>query len=119
MAWCSHGNPLGWRVINAIPTLAAVLVAAGRGNRMSQGTSQAKSQGKNPTAAVPGAYLPLAGKPVIAHSLLSLAALNGMGTLVVVYHPDDHDLASPLQALRMRACGWCRGRCAPIRWRRV
>ena len=88
--------------MNAIPTLAAVIVAAGRGNRMSQGANQRISQVKSPLAAVPKAYLPLAGKPVIAHSLLSLAALNGMGTLVVVYHPDDHDLASPLQALDAR-----------------
>jgi 2-C-methyl-D-erythritol 4-phosphate cytidylyltransferase / 2-C-methyl-D-erythritol 2,4-cyclodiphosphate synthase len=59
-------------------TTAAIIVAAGRGSRMGSD--------------VPKQWLPLAGKPVLAHTL---AAFAGM-PVVLVIHPDDHARAAAL-----------------------
>lgn len=61
-------------------TTAAVVVAAGRGTR-------ARAAGE-----VPKQYLPLAGAPVLAHSLRTLAEHPGVGPIVVVYNPEDAGL---------------------------
>ncbi len=61
-------------------TTAAVIVAAGRGTRVGNG------------GALPKQYLPLAGIPVLAHSLRVLAGHPQVDTAVVVYNLDDADL---------------------------
>ncbi|MBM3602974.1 MAG: 2-C-methyl-D-erythritol 4-phosphate cytidylyltransferase, partial [Alphaproteobacteria bacterium] len=91
MPWYSQENALGLRAMNAIPTHAAVIVAAGRGLRMGQ-----------QAGAVPKAYLPLAGKPVVAHSLQALASLPAMARVIIVHHPDDQDLARFLTTMDER-----------------
>ncbi|MCK5090790.1 MAG: 2-C-methyl-D-erythritol 4-phosphate cytidylyltransferase, partial [Hyphomicrobiaceae bacterium] len=59
---------------------AAVIVAAGRGERA----------GGN--AHVPKQYRPLGGMPVLAHSLCALARSPQIGAIQVVIHPDDRRL---------------------------
>lgn len=61
-------------------TTAAVVVAAGRGTR-------ARGAGE-----VPKQYLPLAGAPVLAHSLRTLAGHPQVDRIVVVYNPEDAGL---------------------------
>src|SRR5689334_16458709 len=61
-------------------TTAAVIVAAGRGTRA------------RAAADVPKQYLPLAGIPVLAHSLRVLASHPQVGAAIVVYNPDDKGL---------------------------
>ena len=61
----------------------ALVVAAGRGTRLG--------------GALPKQYLPLAGKPVLRHSLEALANHRAIDRVRVVYHPDDsahYDAAS-------------------------
>jgi 2-C-methyl-D-erythritol 4-phosphate cytidylyltransferase / 2-C-methyl-D-erythritol 2,4-cyclodiphosphate synthase len=61
----------------------ALVVAAGRGTRLG--------------ATLPKQYLPLAGKPLLRHSLEALAAHPAIDRVRVVYHPDDagrYDVAS-------------------------
>jgi 2-C-methyl-D-erythritol 4-phosphate cytidylyltransferase/2-C-methyl-D-erythritol 2,4-cyclodiphosphate synthase len=58
---------------------AVVVVAAGRGTRAGAGD-------------LPKQYRPLAGTPVLAHSLAAFAGHGGLGPLQVVIHPDDHSL---------------------------
>jgi 2-C-methyl-D-erythritol 4-phosphate cytidylyltransferase / 2-C-methyl-D-erythritol 2,4-cyclodiphosphate synthase len=53
----------------------ALVVAAGRGTRLG--------------ASLPKQYLPLAGKPLLRHSLEALAAHPAIDDMRVVYHPDD------------------------------
>ncbi|MGB3146984.1 MAG: bifunctional 2-C-methyl-D-erythritol 4-phosphate cytidylyltransferase/2-C-methyl-D-erythritol 2,4-cyclodiphosphate synthase [Paracoccaceae bacterium] len=52
--------------------LAIIIVAAGRGTRMGGGLAKQ--------------WRPLAGKPVLAHTL---AAFAGLGRIILVVHPDD------------------------------
>jgi 2-C-methyl-D-erythritol 4-phosphate cytidylyltransferase/2-C-methyl-D-erythritol 2,4-cyclodiphosphate synthase len=61
-------------------TTAAVIVAAGRGARAQRGSE------------VPKQYLPLAGEPVLAHSLRVLAAHPQIDVTLVVISPDDAKL---------------------------
>lgn len=58
-------------------TTAAVIVAAGRGTR-------ARGAGE-----LPKQYLPLAGTPVLGHSLRALTEHPQIGPIVVVYNLDD------------------------------
>lgn len=60
-----------------MPTCIALVVAAGRGTRLG--------------AALPKQYLPLAGKPLLRHSLEALVAHSGIARVRVVYNPDDAD----------------------------
>ena len=62
-------------------TTAAVIVAAGRGSRARTDSDTG--------AAVPKQYQPLAGRPVLAHSLHLLAAHPRISRIVVVYSPAD------------------------------
>ncbi len=55
----------------------ALVVAAGRGARFG--------------GATPKQYLPLAGMPVLRHSLETLRRHPGVGGVRVVFNPDDHD----------------------------
>lgn len=61
-------------------TTAAVIVAAGRGTRANSG------------AEVPKQYLPLAGTPVLAHSLRVLSVHPLIDKALVVISPDDAEL---------------------------
>ncbi|MCA3452421.1 MAG: bifunctional 2-C-methyl-D-erythritol 4-phosphate cytidylyltransferase/2-C-methyl-D-erythritol 2,4-cyclodiphosphate synthase [Rhodobacter sp.] len=61
-------------------TVAAIIVAAGRGTRAG--------------GAVPKQWQPLAGKPVVAHSILAFGGIADHVILVV--HPDDRAFAAPL-----------------------
>jgi 2-C-methyl-D-erythritol 4-phosphate cytidylyltransferase/2-C-methyl-D-erythritol 2,4-cyclodiphosphate synthase len=61
-------------------TVAAIIVAAGRGTRAG-GT-------------VPKQWQQLAGKPVVAHSILAFAGLADL--VILVIHPDDRAFAAPL-----------------------
>jgi 2-C-methyl-D-erythritol 4-phosphate cytidylyltransferase / 2-C-methyl-D-erythritol 2,4-cyclodiphosphate synthase len=56
----------------------ALVVAAGRGTRLG--------------GARPKQYLPLAGRPLLRHSLETLTAHPRVGQVRVVFHPDDRDL---------------------------
>src|SRR5487761_1348187 len=58
-----------------MPSCIALVVAAGRGTRVG--------------AALPKQYLPLAGKPVLRHSLEAFATHPKIGRVRVVYNPDD------------------------------
>lgn len=53
----------------------AIVPAAGVGHRMG--------------SAIPKQYLPLCGKPVIAHTLARIAQIEDLSGLLVVLHPDD------------------------------
>jgi 2-C-methyl-D-erythritol 4-phosphate cytidylyltransferase/2-C-methyl-D-erythritol 2,4-cyclodiphosphate synthase len=62
-------------------TTVAVIVAAGRGARVRGGAG-----------ALPKQYLPLAGAPVLAHSLRVLASHPGLDAVEVVIHGEDRAL---------------------------
>ena len=64
--------------------IAAVIVAAGRGSRARNDSGA--------DGAIPKQYRPLAGRPVLAHSLSLLAAHPRIDRIVVVYSPADADL---------------------------
>ena len=61
-----------------MPSCIALVVAAGRGTRLG--------------GAQPKQYQPLAGRPLLRHSLATLAAHPAVDRVRVVYHPDDRDL---------------------------
>ena len=58
-------------------TVAALIVAAGRGSRAGEG--------------IPKQYRQLQGKPVLARTLWALLSHSGISRTVVVIHPDDRD----------------------------
>jgi len=60
-----------------MPSCIALVVAAGRGTRLG--------------ATLPKQYLPVAGKPLLRHSLDALTAHPGVARVRVVYNPDDAD----------------------------
>ena len=62
-----------------------VVPAAGRGARME--------------AACPKQYLPLNGKPLLAHPLERILAWPGLSGVVVALHPDDERFATLPQAV--------------------
>ena len=64
-------------------TVAAIIVAAGRGTRAG--------------GAVPKQWQQLAGKPVVAHSILAFAGIADL--VILVIHPDDRAFAAPLGVL--------------------
>jgi len=57
----------------------AIVPAAGVGHRMG--------------SAIPKQYLPLCGKPVIAHTLERIAQIEDLSGLLLVLHPDDQQFA--------------------------
>ena len=59
-------------------SVAALIVAAGRGSRAGQG--------------IPKQYRPLQGRPVLARTLAAFVAHPRIGKIVVAIHPDDRDL---------------------------
>lgn len=59
-------------------TIAALIVAAGRGTRAASANSQPKQ------------YTSIGGKPMLAHSIANLSAHSKISTITVVIHPDDH-----------------------------
>ena len=61
-------------------TVAALIVAAGRGTRAAA------------AAGVPKQYAPLAGATVLAHTLRAFASHPGIARVQVVIHPDDMNL---------------------------
>ncbi len=61
-------------------TAVALIVAAGRGARAARDPLQPKQ------------YAPLAGRPVLAHTLAAFDACPAIGAIVVVIHPDDRAL---------------------------
>ena len=61
-----------------MPSCIALVVAAGRGTRLG--------------GARPKQYLPLAGRPLLRHSLEALATHPRIAKTRVVFHPDDRDL---------------------------
>ena len=61
-------------------TVAALIVAAGRGTRAAG------------AAGVPKQYAPLAGATVLAHTLTAFASHPGIARVQVVIHPDDMNL---------------------------
>ncbi len=66
-------------MIGAVST-AAIIVAAGRGLRAGGG--------------VPKQWRPLGGAPVAARALAAFRAAPGIGLVVLVHHPDDHEAAT-------------------------
>jgi 2-C-methyl-D-erythritol 4-phosphate cytidylyltransferase len=66
--------------------VAAVVVAAGRGRRLGRPE--------------PKAFVPVGGRPMLAYSLATLRAVDGVGELVVVLPPgEERDLARRYQDL--------------------
>lgn len=63
------------------PTIAAIIVAAGRGTRAGEG--------------LPKQWRDLCGRPVLAHTIDALRAA-GLGRFVLVIHPDDRGRAEAL-----------------------
>lgn len=62
--------------------ISAVIVAAGRGQRLG--------------ASLPKAYIPLKGKPMLAYSLELFAHCEQISEIIVVIHPDDELLFQKL-----------------------
>src|SRR5579864_3954193 len=60
-----------------MPSCMALVVAAGRGTRLG--------------GARPKQYLPLAGSPLLRHSVATLAAHPAIDRVRVVFHPDDRE----------------------------
>ena len=56
----------------------ALVVAAGRGHRMG--------------GAVPKQYMPLAGRPLLAHTMSTLTKHPGIDAVLATIHPDDRGL---------------------------
>lgn len=61
-------------------TVAALIVAAGRGVRAGR------------AGLAPKQYAPLAGRPVLARTVAAFAAAPAVDSITVVIHPDDRDL---------------------------
>ena len=62
-------------------SIAAIVVAAGRGERARQGEGGGPKQ-----------YAPLKGKTVLDHAVAAFAGHPAIGSVTVVIHPDDHAL---------------------------
>src|SRR5579863_9658947 len=67
-----------WTSFCGMPSCMALVVAAGRGTRLG--------------GARPKQYLPLAGRPLLRHSVGALTAHPAIDRVRVVFHPDDRDL---------------------------
>jgi len=73
-------KPAGWAGSIQEPTVAVVVLAAGSSGRVG--------------ASVNKVYLPLAGRPVVAWSLATLAKLPKLHRLVLVVRPEDRATAT-------------------------
>ena len=69
------------------PTIAAIVVAAGRGTRATPAESPT-------TRSAPKQYVAIGGEPVLTHTLRALLAHPRIAHALVVIHPDDTDLYS-------------------------
>jgi len=67
-------------------TVAALIVAAGRGARAAADSLQPKQ------------YCPIGGAPMLSHTLSAFAAHSGIGDILVVIHPEDVPLYSEASA---------------------
>lgn len=63
------------------PNIACIIVAAGRGSRMS-----------TPTDTSPKQYRNLGGKPVLRHTLEAVLSAPQVSQVLAVIHADDHDI---------------------------
>jgi 2-C-methyl-D-erythritol 4-phosphate cytidylyltransferase/2-C-methyl-D-erythritol 2,4-cyclodiphosphate synthase len=79
----------------------AIIVAAGRGTRAG--------------GALPKQWQPLAGRPVLAHTLDAFLRHPGVGRVLLVLHPDDRALAAPLLGARVAAVAGGTSRAASVR----
>ncbi|MDE3123172.1 MAG: bifunctional 2-C-methyl-D-erythritol 4-phosphate cytidylyltransferase/2-C-methyl-D-erythritol 2,4-cyclodiphosphate synthase [Paracoccaceae bacterium] len=82
-------------------TIAAILVAAGRGTRAGGG--------------LPKQWRLLAGQPVLAHTLSAFRAVTEVGPIVLVLHPDDAGRADPFLDARTRVVAGGASRDASVR----
>lgn len=83
---------------HALPPIAAIIVAAGRGARFG--------------GEVPKQYRALGGKPVLAHTLAAFAVLEGIGRILTVIHPDyaaQYDEAAAASGVAAQRLSWCAG----------
>lgn len=83
---------------HALPPIAVVIVAAGRGARFG--------------GEVPKQYRALAGKPVLAHTLAAFGAVAAVGRILTVIHPDytaDYERAALASGVAGDRLGWCAG----------
>ena len=71
-------------------SVAALIVAAGRGSRAGQG--------------IPKQYRSLQGRPVLARTLAAFVAHPRIGRTIVVIHPDDRDLYEATLSALPDAC---------------
>ncbi len=82
-------------------TTGAIIVAAGRGSRAGGG--------------LPKQWRPLAGRPVLAHTLAAFHALPEIDRLILVHHPDDRALAAPFADSRTQLVAGGASRDASVR----
>lgn len=83
---------------HALPPIAAIIVAAGRGARFG--------------GDLPKQYRLLGGKPVLAHTLGAFGALDGIGTILTVIHPDyagPYEQAAAASGVAPQRLAWCAG----------
>ncbi|MCA0405680.1 MAG: bifunctional 2-C-methyl-D-erythritol 4-phosphate cytidylyltransferase/2-C-methyl-D-erythritol 2,4-cyclodiphosphate synthase [Proteobacteria bacterium] len=83
---------------HALPPIAVVIVAAGRGARFG--------------GEVPKQYRALAGKPVLAHTLAAFGAVAAVGRILTVIHLDyeaDYERAALASGVAGDRLGWCAG----------
>ena len=67
-----------WKTVpNSIPKTVALITACGRGNRFNRGEG------------IPKQYLPLAGAPLLRHSILAFLNHPKIDDAMCVIHPDD------------------------------
>ncbi len=67
-----------WKTVpNSIPKTVALITACGRGNRFNRGEG------------IPKQYLPLAGTPLLRHSILAFLNHPKIDDVICVIHPDD------------------------------
>src|SRR5690606_32748236 len=111
-SWPRHQGQLGSRPeprptrgVLLLTKTAALIVAAGRGQRFG--------------GSLPKQYAPLAGVPLLRHTLRAFSAHPGVATVRAVIHPDDRplydaaveglDLAEPVAGGASRQESVCRG----------
>ena len=63
-----------------MPKIVALITACGRGNRFNQGDG------------IPKQYLPLAGTPLLRHSILAFLNHPKISDVICIIHPDDVEL---------------------------
>lgn len=83
---------------HALPAIAVVIVAAGRGARFG--------------GEVPKQYRALAGRPVLAHTLAAFGKVEAVSRLITVIHPDyaaDYAQAATASGVAGARLSWCAG----------